>query len=53
MRSKMEVKEQTRVLKRADGSLETESNGMAELLNSQFKSVFEADTLDPLPEFGK
>ena len=49
----MEVKEKIRVLKGADGSLETESNGRAELLNSQFKSVFEADTLYPLPEFRK
>ena len=53
MRSKMEVKEQIRVLKRADGSLETESKGMADLLNSHFKSVFEADTLDPLTELKK
>ena len=53
IRSKMEVKEQIRVLKRADGSLETESKGMADLFNSHFKSVFEANTLEALPEFKK
>ena len=34
----------------ADGSLETESKRMADLFNSYFKSIFEAD---PLPEFNK
>ena len=53
IRSNMVVKEQFRILKGVDGSLETEKNGMAELLNSQFKSVFEADTLNPLPVFMK
>ena len=53
MRSKVEVKEQIRVLKRADGNLLTDSNWIAELLNFYFKSVFEADTFDPLPELRK
>ena len=49
----MDIKEQIRALKSDEGMFTVDRSDIADILNSQFESVFVQDSLGPLPEFEK